>query len=105
LDKGQFATRKAYGVALQALGHANPHVVALDGDVRNSTYSENFLHDQALAERFFECRIAEQHMVSCAGGLAAGAKVPFVSTFGKFIVRSYDQVEMGLISRFNLNCE
>jgi transketolase len=102
LDKGQFATRKAYGVALQALGHANPHVVALDGDVRNSTYSENFLHDQALAERFFECRIAEQHMVSCAGGLAAGAKVPFVSTFGKFIVRSYDQVEMGLISRFNL---
>jgi transketolase len=102
LDTGKLATRKAYGVALQALGHANPQVVALDGDVRNSTYSENFLHDQALAKRFFECRIAEQHMMSCAGGLAAGGKVPFVSTFGKFIVRGYDQVEMGLISRFNL---
>lgn len=102
LDKGQLATRKAYGVALQALGHANPQVVALDGDVRNSTYSENFLHDQALAERFFECRIAEQHMVSCAGGLAAAGKVSFVSTFGKFIVRGYDQVEMGFISRLNV---
>jgi transketolase len=102
LEKGQMATRKAYGVALQALGHANPQVVALDGDVRNSTYAEYFLHDQALAERFFECRIAEQHMMSCAGGLAAAGKVPFVSTFGKFVMRGYDQLEMGFISRFNL---
>jgi transketolase len=102
LDKGAMAPRRAYGVALQALGHAYPHVVALDGDVRNSTYSEMFLHDEALRERFFECRIAEQNMLSCAGGLAAAGKVPFVSTFGKFLVRAYDQLEMGLISRFNL---
>ena len=102
LDKGAMAPRRAYGVALRALGHAYPHVVALDADVRNSTYSETFLHDEALRERFFECRIAEQNMLSCAGGLAAGGKVPFVSTFGKFLVRAYDQLEMGLISRFNL---
>jgi transketolase len=102
LDKGAMAPRRAYGVALRALGHAYPHVVALDADVRNSTYSETFLHDEALRERFFECRIAEQNMLSCAGGLAAGGKLPFVSTFGKFLVRAYDQLEMGLISRFNL---
>src|SRR5262249_43616311 len=59
LARGKMAPRRAYGVALQALGHANPRVVALDADVRNSTYSENFLHDAALQERFFECRIAE----------------------------------------------
>jgi transketolase len=70
---GKFATRKAYSVALQALGHANLRIVALDGDVRNSTYSEYFYDDAALRSRFFECKIAKQHMISCAGGLAAGA--------------------------------
>jgi transketolase len=102
LETGAFATRKAYGVALQALGHTNPRIVALDGDVRNSTYSEYFYHDPALRDRFFECKIAEQHMISCAGGLTAGGKLPFVSTFGKFVMRGYDQLEMGLISRFHL---
>jgi transketolase len=102
LETGRFATRKAYGVALQALGHANPRVVALDGDVRNSTYAEYFCDDAALRERFFECKIAEQNMISCAGGFASGGKLPFVSTFGKFVTRGYDQLDMGLISRFNL---
>ena len=102
LAAGQMAPRRAYGVALQALGHVHPHLVALDADVRNSTYSEYFLHDAALQERFVECRIAEQNMVSCAAGLAAGGKMPFVSTFGKFLVRAYDQLEMAFISRLNL---
>jgi transketolase len=102
LEQGKLATRKAYGIALQTLGHSDPQVVALDGDVRNSTYSEDFYKDPALKERFFECRIAEQHMISCAGGLVAGGKLPFVSTFGKFVIRAYDQLEMGFISRFNL---
>jgi transketolase len=102
LDKGAMAPRRAYGIALRALGHTYAHVVALDADVRNSTYSETFLQDEALRERFFECRIAEQNMLSCAAGLAAAGKLPFVSTFGKFLVRAYDQLEMGLISRFNL---
>jgi transketolase len=102
LSQRKLAPRKAYGVALQALGHANSQVVALDGDVRNSTFSEDFYRDPALKERFFECRIAEQNMISCAGGMCAGGKIPFVSTFGKFIARAYDQVEMAMISRFNL---
>ena len=102
LAQGKMAPRRAYGVALQALGHANARIVALDGDVRNSTYSEIFLHDAALQERFFECRIAEQNMLSCAGGLAAGGKLPFVSTFGKFLERAYDQIEMAFISGFPL---
>src|SRR5207247_3639813 len=58
--------------------------------------------DAALQERFFECRIAEQNMLSCAGGLAAGGKLPFVSTFGKFLERGYDQITMGFISGFPL---
>ncbi|MBM3935200.1 MAG: transketolase [SAR202 cluster bacterium] len=102
LKKGELAPRKAYGIALRALGHANRSVVALDADVKNSTFSEYFYKDAELAERFFECRIAEQHMVSCAGGLAVGGKIPFASSFGRFIQRGYDQLEMGLISRFNM---
>jgi transketolase len=99
LAAGKLATRRAYGVALRALGHADPDVVALDGDVSNSTFAEYFAKDAALHQRFFECKIAEQHMLSCAVGLAAGGKRPFVSTFGKFVMRAYDQLEMGLISR------
>jgi transketolase len=102
LERDKLATLKAYGIALQTLGHNDPQVVALDGDVRNSSYSEDFYKDPALQERFFECRIAEQNMLSCEGGLAAGGKLPFVSTFGKFVARGYDQLEMGFISRFNL---
>ena len=102
LESGKMAPRRAYGVALRALGHANPCIVALDADVRNSTYSEYFWQDEALRQRFVECRIGEQNMLSCAGGMAAGGKLPFVSTFGKFLIRAYDQVEMSFISRFNL---
>ncbi|HXH12957.1 MAG TPA: transketolase [Alphaproteobacteria bacterium] len=102
ITQGKLATRKAYGLALRALGHARPDVVALDGDVRNSTYAEYFYEDPALRERFFECKIAEQHMISCAGGLAAGGQLPFVSTFGKFVMRGYDQAEIAFISRFPL---
>lgn len=102
LDQGKLAPRRAYGIALAALGHADPRVVALDGDVRNSTFSEMFYKDPQLHERFFECKIAEQNMISVAGGLAAGGKIPFAASFGKFLVRGYDQLEMGLISRFPL---
>lgn len=99
---GKFATRKAYGLALRALGHANPNVFALDGDVSNSTFSEWFANDKELRDRFVECKIAEQNMVSVGAGLSAGGKVPFCSTFGKFITRAYDQVEMALNSGANL---
>lgn len=102
LDEGKLAPRKAYGIALKMLGHRNRQIVALDGDVKNSTYSEFFAKDDELSERFFESHIAEQNMISVAGGLCVGGKIPFVSSFGKFLMRGYDQLELGLISRFPL---
>ncbi len=101
LEKGKYATRRAYGIALRALGHARSDVVALDADVKNSTFAEMFSKDEALASRFLECRIAEQNMFSVAAGLSAGGKVPFASTFAKFVVRGYDQIEMAVNSGAN----
>ncbi len=99
---GKCATRRAYGVALRALGHANPRLVALDADVKNSTHAEDFFKDPALKDRFFECRIAEQNMFSVAAGLSAARKIPFASTFAKFVTRAYDQIEMAVNSGANL---
>jgi transketolase len=96
----EVATREAYGDALARLGNTNPLVVALDGDTKNSTYSEKFM--KAHPDRFFECFIAEQNMVGAAVGLAALGKTPFASTFACFLTRAYDQVRMAAISRSNL---
>ena len=98
LASGKMATRKAYGYALRALGHRHPGVVALDADVQGSTGAATFAKDPDLRDRFVECRIAEQNMVSVALGLAAGGRTPLVSTFGKFLVRAYDQIEMAVLS-------
>ena len=102
LATGKMATRRAYGIALRALGGVNDRVVALDADVSNSTYADMFKKDPALAARFFECKIAEQNMMSVASGLSAGGKVPFCSTFAKFVTRAYDQIEMAINSGANL---
>ena len=101
LAKGKWATRRAYGVSIKTLGHANPNVVALDADVQGSTGAADFAKDDALAARFVECRIAEQNMISVAAGLGAGGKIPFASTFAKFLTRGYDQVEMAINSGLN----
>ena len=100
VKKGKLATRRAYGAALVALGRACPDVVALDGDVKNSTFAEWFAAE--FPNRYFECRIAEQNMVSAAAGLAAAGKIPFLSSFGKFLARATDQIEMALISAANI---
>jgi transketolase len=102
LQSGKFATRKAYGVALRALGHINTDVVVLDADVSNSTFAETFAKDAQLADRFVECKIAEQNMVSVGVGMSAAGKVPFCSTFAKFMNRAYDQIEMGMNSGANI---
>ncbi|MBY0112415.1 MAG: transketolase [Phycisphaerales bacterium] len=101
-QSGVIATRRAYGIALRALGKVNKKVVALDADVSNSTFSDMFKKDSGSADRFFECKIAEQNMVGVATGLSAAGKVPFVSTFAKFFNRAYDQIEMALYSGANL---
>jgi len=94
------ATRRAYGTALKKLGDANAQVVALDGDVKNSTFSEIF--QKAHEDRFFEMFIAEQNMVGVAVGLARMKKRPFVSTFAAFFTRAYDQIRMGALSEANM---
>ena len=99
LDDKKLATRQAYGVALAALG-VDPRVVALDADVSNSTFSNLFAAKHP--DRYIECRIAEQNMVSAAAGLAASGRIPFVSTFAKFLMRAYDQVEMAAITNANI---
>ncbi|MBI4369864.1 MAG: transketolase [Elusimicrobia bacterium] len=96
----QIATREAYGAALAKLGGANPNIVALDGDTKNSTFSEVFMKN--YPGRFFEGFIAEQNIVGAAIGLAARGKIPFVSTFGAFFSRAYDQIRMGAISQANI---
>ncbi len=94
------ATRTAYGDGLKALGAARPDVVALDGEVSNSTYAEYFA--KAYPERFFEQYIAEQQMVGSAVGLGVRGYIPFASTFAAFFSRAYDFIRMAAISRANL---
>jgi transketolase len=100
LAKGKLATRRAYGAALLALAQADPRIVALDGDVSNSTFSE--MVGQRFPDRFVECKIAEQNMISVAAGMSAAGYVPFASTFAKFVSRAYDQIEMAQITRANI---
>jgi len=99
LESRKLATRRAYGAALAALG-ADQRVVVLDGDVKNSTFAKFFA--DKYPDRFFEARIAEQNMISAAAGLAAAGKIPFVSSFGKFLIRGYDQLEMAAITNANI---
>ena len=96
----EVATRMAYGEALKALGDARGDVVALDGEVSNSTYSELFR--KAHPERFFEMYIAEQQLVATAVGMQRRGWKPFASTFAAFLTRAYDFVRMAAVSRANL---
>jgi transketolase len=94
------ATRKAYGEALAALGGERGDVVALDGEVSNSTFAEIFA--KAHPERYFEMYIAEQQMVAAAVGLHVLGWKPFASTFAAFMTRAYDFVRMAAVSRATL---
>src|ERR671937_2663458 len=96
----EVATRKAYGEALAALGAARGEVVALDGEVSNSTFAEIFA--KAHPERYFEMYIAEQQLLAAAVGLQARGWNAFASTFAAFLSRAYDFIRMAAISRANL---
>jgi transketolase len=100
-DEGEeVATRRAYGDALVALGAARGEVVALDGEVNNSTYAELFA--EAYPERYFEMYIAEQQLLAAAVGLQVHDWVPFASSFAAFFTRAYDFVRMAAISQANI---
>ncbi|MGW4817567.1 transketolase [Streptomyces sp. NPDC004227] len=101
-DKGEkVATRDAYGQALAALGTARGDVVALDGEVGDSTRSEFFAKEHP--ERYFECYIAEQQMVAAAVGMARRGWVPYASTFAAFLTRAHDFVRMASVSGSGIN--
>ena len=90
------ATREAYGTALARLGEADPRIVALDADVKNSTFSDRF--EKTAPDRFYQNFIAEQVMLGSAMGLAARGAIPFPSTFACFLTRAADFVRMAAIS-------
>jgi transketolase len=96
----EVATRKAYGEALAALGAGRGDIVALDGEVSNSTFADIFAG--AHPERYFEMYIAEQQMIAAAVGLQVRDWVPFASTFAAFLTRAYDFIRMAAVSRANL---
>jgi transketolase len=96
----EVATRKAYGEALAALGTARPKVVALDGEVSNSTYSEIFA--EAHPERYVESFIAENQMIATAVGLQVRHYEPWASTFAAFLTRAYDFVRMAAVSQADI---
>ncbi|HLD01742.1 MAG TPA: transketolase [Patescibacteria group bacterium] len=96
----EIATREVYGQVLAELGDSDPLIYALDAEVKNSTFSQDFL--KAHPERFIECFIAEQNMVSMAAGLSRLGKKPFVSTFAAFLTRGFDQIRMAAIGKANI---
>ena len=94
------ATREAYGAAIARLGAVDDRIVALDADVKNSTFSEKF--EQKFPERFYQSFIAEQVMIGAAMGLAARGAIAFPSTFAAFLARAYDFIRMAAISNVNI---
>jgi len=93
------ATRLAFGQALAAVG-ARGDVVALDGEVGNSTHAEEFA--KAHPERYFEMFIAEQQLIAAAVGMSVRGYVPFAVTFAAFFTRAYDFIRMSAISEANI---
>ena len=96
----RMATRRAYGDALAAVGGRRGDVVALDGEVSNSTHADIFAKEHP--DRFFECYIAEQQAVAAAVGMQVRGWTPYVSTFAAFLTRAYDFIRMAAVSRANL---
>lgn len=97
----EVATRNAYGNALKRLSSKYPKLVALDGEVGNSTRAEFF--KEQTTSRFFEMFVAEQNMAGTALGLSLRGKLPFVSSFAAFLTRAFDQIRMSPHSEANIN--
>jgi transketolase len=98
----EVATREAYGAALAKLAQAHTRVVALDGDMKNSTFSQNI--KKVDENRYVECFICEQNLIGVGIGLACRDRtIAFASTFACFLTRAFDNLRMGVISQTNLN--
>ncbi len=94
------ATREAFGQALAALGQADARIAAVDGDVKNSTYTQDF--EKVEKPRFVEGYIAEQNMAGMAMGLAAAGQIPYVSTFACFLTRAADFIRLAGLAQSNV---
>ncbi len=94
------ATRKAFGETVAWLAGERDGVVVLDGEVGNSTYTEDV--EAVAPQRFFQMYIAEQTLVGTQTGLQALGKTAFAATFGAFLTRAYDQIRMAAIGRADL---
>ena len=91
----EISIRETYGQTLVELGKENPDIVVLDADLSQSTMTKFFAGE--FPNRFFDCGIAEQNMVSIAAGLAASGKTPFASTFAVFVPgHCFDQIRMSI---------
>jgi len=98
----KLATRASYGKALVKLAKNCNRIYALDGDMKNSTFSQDYM--KAYPDRFVECFIAEQNMVAVAIGMATRDRcISFCSTFAAFLCRAYDHIRMGAVSETNCN--
>ena len=96
----EVATRRGFGDSLAALAKLDTRIVVLDGDVKNSTYTEEF--ENVAPNRFFQGYIAEQNIVGVAMGLAARGKVPVAAIFSCFVTRAYDFIRLAAISKLNI---
>ncbi len=93
--------RGAYGAALADLATLNPHVLAMTADLAESVKTDGV--KKLFPDRHIECGIAEQHMMSSAGGLSLRGFVPFCSTFGAFMTsRAKDQARVNDINETNV---
>jgi transketolase len=99
-NKEKIATRKAYGDALVKIGGNNELIAVLDAETSNSTFADKF--KLVSEDRFVECFIAEQNMVSVATGLSRKGLIPFVSGFAAFLGRAFDQIRMSQYSDTNI---
>jgi len=98
----KLATRQAYGTAVLKLAKNNDRVVALDGDMKNSTFSQEVR--KVFPDRHVECFICEQNLAGVGIGMACRDRcVAFISTFACFLTRAFDNFRMGVISQTNLN--
>ena len=93
----KIATRKAYGQALTAAGKKNQNIMSFDAEVKNSTFAEIF--EDEFPDRFVQCFVAEQNMIGMAVGAQTRGAECFVSTFGAFFTRAFDQIRMAAIGR------
>ncbi len=88
------ATREALGPTLVRLQQQGADIVVVDADLGKSTSARTFF--DAFPDRFFRFGVAEQNMISAAGGLATMGYTVFASTFSVFAEHAFDQLRMSV---------